>query len=227
LPDTVLKSQEVLPSGGHGDRERAHVHRALVLTVLVTLLWRVPSLFDPPWVNDEGTYFAVAQAMSHGYHLYQDVWENKPPALYLVYMAVYHLAGPSLLVIRVLSALAVCGLVLLTFLIARRFAGARIALAAAMLCGLLLDVPFLEGTTGNAEVFMSVGTALAVYLALVLQRPGGAGVAAPAEEGPQLPGEGAEGHEGVEWIDAQAGFARGQTDEATSRSARTRHTLAQ
>src|SRR5438270_1247474 len=73
----------------------------------VTLLWRLPSFFDPPWVNDEGTYFAVAQAMAHGYRLYAQVWENKPPALYLLYEAVYHSVGASLPVIRGLSTIAV------------------------------------------------------------------------------------------------------------------------
>src|SRR5579885_3109079 len=72
--------------------------------VLIAMLWRLPSFFDPPWVNDEGTYFAVAQAMAHGYRLYAGVWENKLPALYLVYSAVYHSVGPSLLAIRLLTA---------------------------------------------------------------------------------------------------------------------------
>ncbi len=74
----------------------------LLGVLAVSLLWRLPSWWDPPWVNDEGTYFAVAQAMAHGYRLYADVWENKPPGLYLLYTAVYHLFGVSLLVMRLL-----------------------------------------------------------------------------------------------------------------------------
>src|SRR5438270_13539269 len=88
----------------------------------VTLLWRLPSFFDPPWVNDEGTYFAVAQAMAHGYRLYAGVWENKPPLLYLVYWAVYQQFGASLLTLRILAALAVLGIVLLVIAISRRLA---------------------------------------------------------------------------------------------------------
>jgi Dolichyl-phosphate-mannose-protein mannosyltransferase len=149
---------------------------SVVPVLLLALLWRVPSLFDPPWVNDEGTYFAVAQAMSHGFRLYSDVWENKPPALYLLYSAVYHSVGPSLVAIRLLAALAVLATAVLVFQIALRFTGHRAALLAAMIYGLLMDVPFLEGTTGNAEVFLSVFTALGVYLALVRGRPSAAGL---------------------------------------------------
>src|SRR5438270_13600238 len=79
----------------------------LLLAVALSLLWRLPSFFDPPWVNDEGTNFAIAQAMAHGLRLYAQVWENKPPALYLLYEAVYHSVGASLPVIRGLSTIAV------------------------------------------------------------------------------------------------------------------------
>src|SRR5690242_2430802 len=93
----------------------------LASVLLVSLAWRVPSLFDPPWVNDEGTYFAVAQAMAHGYRLYVDIWENKPPGVYALYRAVYQAAGPSLLAVRALSTLACLSVVLLVYAISRRY----------------------------------------------------------------------------------------------------------
>lgn len=150
---------------------------SLVLILVVTLLWRLPSLFDPPWVNDEGTYFAVGQALSHGFGLYRDVWENKPPAIYFVYGAVYHLFGPSLLAVRLLAALSVLLLAVAVFAITGRWIGGRAPLAAALLTGLLMGVPFLEGTTANAEVFLALFSALAVYLAVVRDAPAPGGVA--------------------------------------------------
>lgn len=143
--------------------------------LVVSLLWRLPSWWDPPWVNDEGTYFAVAQAIAHGYRLYAGVWENKPPGLYLLYTAVYHLFGVSLLVVRLLSTLAVVVVVIVTFCLACRAAGRIGALAAALLCGLLFGVPFLEGTTANAEVFLAALTAAAAYLAVARGRTAAAG----------------------------------------------------
>lgn len=151
--------------------------RPLLVVLMVSLVWRVPSLFDPPWVNDEGTYFAIAQAMSRGYRLYTGIWENKPPAIYLVYDAVYHLVGPSLLTIRIIAVVAALSLVVLVALISARYSDGLAPLVAGMLAGLLLGVPFLEGTTGNAEIFLSVGAALAVYLGIVKERPALAGLA--------------------------------------------------
>ncbi|MGH2442274.1 MAG: ArnT family glycosyltransferase [Chloroflexota bacterium] len=145
--------------------------------LLVTLLWRVPSLFDPPWVNDEGTYFAVAQAMAHGYRLYAGVWENKLPAIYLFYGAVYHVFGPSLIAIRLLTSLDVLLLVVAVFAFASNFYSMRSALFAALLTGVLMGVPFLEGTTGNAETFLALFSATAMYLGLVRRAPGLAGLA--------------------------------------------------
>jgi hypothetical protein len=115
-------------------------------------------------VNDEGTYFAVAQAMDHGYTLYRDIWENKPPVLYLGYAAVYHWIGPSLLAVRLAAALSALVCVALVAFLARRFSP-EWWLVAALLAGLLLGVPFLEGTTANAEIFLIAWTSLGVFLA--------------------------------------------------------------
>lgn len=144
--------------------------RRLALILLVAFVWRVASLFDPPWVNDEGTYFAVGQAMAHGYRLYNDVWENKPPLIYLLYTAVYHLVGPSLLTIRIIATLTALLLVLLTYQLARVWTHSWPALAAATLVGLLLGVPFLEGTTANAEIFLTAASAGAVLCVMRLRR---------------------------------------------------------
>jgi 4-amino-4-deoxy-L-arabinose transferase-like glycosyltransferase len=147
----------------------------LLAIVLVSLLWRLPSFFDPPWVNDEGTYFAVAQAMTHGYRLYADVWENKPPGVYLLYSAVYHSFGGSLPGIRLIAAILAALLVLLTYRLSVRAVGTTAALFAGLAVGLVLGVPFLEGTTLNAELPLAVLSASGMYAALERKRPALAG----------------------------------------------------
>lgn len=135
--------------------------------LLVTLLWRSPSLFDPPWVNDEGTYFAISQAMAHGYRLYAGIWENKPPALYLLYSAVYHWFGASLIAIRLVAAAAVLLLVWTSWRLIEQLVDRQYAPVGALLVGILFGVPFLEGTTANAELFVALLAAVAVDFALV------------------------------------------------------------
>jgi hypothetical protein len=157
-------------------RRAATTLRPQVLGVLLaTLLWRLPSLFDPPWVNDEGTYFAVAQAMAHGYRLYDGVWENKPPALYLVYSAIYHSVGPNLLVLRAVTAVAVLCLLAYSWRLTAWFCGPEWSPAGSLAVGLVFGVPFLEGTTGNAEVFVALLAAAAVDMALIRGRAAVAG----------------------------------------------------
>ncbi len=126
-------------------------------------------------MNDEGTYFAVAQAMNHGYRLYANVWENKPPGIYLIYRAVYQSFGPSLLAIRLLATVCAGCLVLLTYHLALRDVGVAGARFAAALVGLLAGVPFLEGTTFNAELPLAVLSATAVYIGVKNDRFGPAG----------------------------------------------------
>jgi 4-amino-4-deoxy-L-arabinose transferase-like glycosyltransferase len=147
----------------------------LPAVMAIALVWRLPSLFDPPWVNDEGTYFAVAQAMAHGSRLYTGIWENKPPAIYLMYWAVNRVLGPSLVTVRVLATLAVLILCLVVYLVARRYVAQTSALAATVLTGLLMGTPLLEGTTANAEVFLALLSAVGAYLAIARRWPAAAG----------------------------------------------------
>lgn len=147
---------------------RATLRLAVVLGI--SLLWRLPSLFDPPWVNDEGTYFAMAQGISHGLLLYRQLWENKPPAIYMLFAAVYAVGGPSVLAIRLVAAAAVLAAVTLTVRLGTRFRSPATGVLAGMVAGLLLGAPVLEGTTANAETFAAPLAAGAVYLAFVRDR---------------------------------------------------------
>ena len=79
--------------------------------------------------------------MMHGLKLYVGVWENKP-AIYLP-VGVVQFFGPSLVAIRVVTAVAVEGTVFLVYRIGRSYAGRDLGLAAGLMAGILLGVPFL------------------------------------------------------------------------------------
>src|SRR5579872_1293783 len=160
-----------------GSSRRSDPWWGVPAVLLVALLWRIPSFFDPPWVNDEGTYFAVARAMAHGTGLYTGIWENKPPAIYLLYLGVLDLAGASIPAIRLAATIAVLGLVIVVYRIGTHYGGRESGLVAALLTALLTGVPFLEGTTANAEIFLALAAALAVYAAVCAERRFAGGVA--------------------------------------------------
>ena len=52
---------------------------------LLFFLLRFPSLFEPYWYGDEGVYFTIGKALNQGRFLYTEIWDNKPPLLYLFY----------------------------------------------------------------------------------------------------------------------------------------------
>src|SRR5579871_405313 len=57
----------------------------LTFISFIFILLRIPSLFEPLWYGDEGVYETVGMGLSHGRLLYRDIWDNKPPLLYLLY----------------------------------------------------------------------------------------------------------------------------------------------
>src|SRR3989338_3155779 len=57
----------------------------LGLTLILFYLLRLPSLIEPYWYGDEGIYQVIGMAMNQGRVLYGEIWDNKPPVLYIIY----------------------------------------------------------------------------------------------------------------------------------------------
>src|SRR3954452_7075662 len=53
-----------------------------------------------PLARDQGVFACVAERMLHGALPYRDVWEIKPPPIYLVYTAILGAFGRSALAIH-------------------------------------------------------------------------------------------------------------------------------
>jgi hypothetical protein len=74
----------------------------LFLLLIFFFLLRFPSLFEPYWYGDEGITQLVAMSMRAGRLLYSDIWDNKPPLLYLIYAFFnadqFHIRTASLLI---------------------------------------------------------------------------------------------------------------------------------
>ncbi len=56
----------------------------LGIILAVTLFLRIPSLFEPYWYGDEAIYLTIGQAIYKGVRLYAQIYDNKPPLIYLV-----------------------------------------------------------------------------------------------------------------------------------------------
>lgn len=126
----------------------------IFLVLAITLILRIPSFFEPYWYGDEGIYLAIGQALHRGAILYRDIWDNKPPGLYLIYAL-----NPTLFWAKISATLFVLGTVFFVHKISKNY-------WAALLTGVLLSLPLLEGTIANAELYFILPIIIAAYFFL-------------------------------------------------------------
>lgn len=143
----------------------------LLLVLLGIFLLRVPSLFEPYWYGDEGIYLILGQMMQRGAVLYRDIWDNKPPLLYLFYAI-----SPTLIWAKLIASIFVLGTVVGVYVLGKKvFINTSIrfnlsfSLVAAVLTGILLSIPTLEGTIANAELFFTTLVVWGAYLMVTVR----------------------------------------------------------
>ena len=123
----------------------------LLIVSFVFFLLRLPSLFEPYWYGDEGIYQVLGAGMRAGRLLYRDIWDNKPPLLYIIYA----LFGSDQFTIRFVSLLFGLTCVGVFFLLAKKlFKEKTIIYIATGVFACLFGLPLLEGNIANAENFM-------------------------------------------------------------------------
>ncbi|MEK7559286.1 MAG: glycosyltransferase family 39 protein [Patescibacteria group bacterium] len=127
----------------------------LLMTSFIFFILRLPSLFEPYWYGDEGIYEVLGSAMRHGRILYQGIWDNKPPLLYIVY-AIFN--GDQFYA-RIASLIFGVFAVIAFFFLAKKIFGEgnekrETVLWSTSIFAFLFGLPLLEGNIANAENFM-------------------------------------------------------------------------
>ena len=127
---------------------------------IVFFLFRLPSLTEPYWYGDEGIYHAIGMGLRDGRLLYSEIWDNKPPLLYLIYTIF-----SEQFYIRFLSLLFGVASVWAFFQLATTLLKDKKAeIAATVFFTILFGIPLLEGNIANAENFMLLPIILACCL---------------------------------------------------------------
>jgi hypothetical protein len=145
---------------------RAWPNALLLAAVFVAL--RSPSLVEPAWYSDEGTYADVGRALLHGAVLYRQVWDNKPPGMYWLAAGEISIAGPGGSTFPAVLALIVAASAVAAWKLGRRCGGTAAATVAALLVIVFMSLPSLQGDVLNAEL---VGAALVLWAMVLMTGP--------------------------------------------------------
>src|SRR3989344_790865 len=135
----------------------------LAIILLIFSLLRVPSVIEPYWYGDEGIYEVIGSALSQGRILYAEIWDNKPPLLYLIYSV---FAGDQFYV-RLVSILTGMAAVVFFFLLAKQLFKKDVSVYfSTILFAVIFGLPLLEGNIANAENFMALPIIAGFYFIL-------------------------------------------------------------
>lgn len=109
----------------------------------------------------------IGRAINSGRLLYRDIWDNKPPILYLY----YSLVNGDLFFIRLFSLIFGAASIVIFFFVARNlFQGKKLAVyLSTSIFAVLFGMPLIEGNIANSENFMLLPILSALFFILKLK----------------------------------------------------------
>jgi hypothetical protein len=149
---------------------------AVLLAVPVAL---TAPFFADPFSRDEAVYAVVARLLLEGDQPYRDVFDHKPPGVYLWYSLAFLVFGESEAGPRVLGALALSGTAAATMVAAGMLWGDRARWLAGAVFGLSCGAAFIR-PHANVEPFMVLPMSWSLVFGLRARAGRGAGNAAAA-----------------------------------------------
>ena len=124
---------------------------SLIAPLVLILVFRLPSLYEPHWYTDEAGYANVAWQMAHGKVLFLTTWNNKPPLLFWIYQLGLGISGPSEFGIHLISTLTEVAALAGTWVLARRFLSYHRIWFAMLLSAFFLATPIFNGDLALPE----------------------------------------------------------------------------
>ncbi len=125
---------------------------ALILAALaaVALAVRCLSIAEPLGI-DQSLWASAVRGIARGQLLYRDVWEQRPPGIYWIYLAGFRIFGWTDAAVAWLDIIAASATTVLVFVLARTLATALAGAAAAALYAALTMPAWLYGHGGFLE----------------------------------------------------------------------------
>ena len=122
----------------------AHAWLLFTPALLVFVVSRLPSFWEPHWYTDEAGYVTTAQTLLNGHALYSQIWTNKPPLTVLLVAAIVRLFGTGEAPLHLLTAATGLATVGAVYWAAWRLLGPRRAVVASLFAALALGLPVLD-----------------------------------------------------------------------------------
>lgn len=146
---------------------KIHLPNWLIILLIVVFLLRIPSLLEPYWYGDEAIYLTVGQQLSNGALLYRDIYDNKPPLIYILTA----IAGNIFWFKAILAFWSLATIILFWNLVKTLWAkSGKIVTYSTIAFALLTTLPLLEGNIANAENFLILPIILSFLILLQKDR---------------------------------------------------------
>ncbi len=135
----------------------------LVGVMILVLVLRIPSFFEPYSYGDEMIYLTLGEAIRQGLVLYRDIHDNKPPLLYLLAA----IAG-NVFWFRVILAMWNMVYIVLFWQLTKKIfpKNTKAQKVGTTVLAILSTIPLFEGQIANSEVFM-IGFSILAFLILL------------------------------------------------------------
>ncbi|MDI6704187.1 MAG: glycosyltransferase family 39 protein [bacterium] len=140
--------------------------------LLITFLSRIPFL-RIPLDCDEGLYAYFGLGILKGLRLYRDLWDHKPPFIFLIYTFILKTIGKTPFRIRLFTGLYALLTTFSVFLLARYVYGDMVGYVSALIYGIFSSAPMHRGSGSNSETFMVFPMVLSNLLFLLYFDKGG------------------------------------------------------
>jgi hypothetical protein len=130
----------------------------------ICLSYLIYNLLQYPFGRDQGSYSMMGHLIAEGGVPYRDMWEQKPPGLYLIYAAAELLFGQRMISIRLLEALGLLITTLIWVQYTRRYLEHEFPALFSALLAALMYVQFDYWHTAQAESFAYFTIVAATFL---------------------------------------------------------------
>lgn len=121
----------------------------LLVALLVVILLRIPTFFEPYWYGDEAIYLTIGVALRQGARLYAEIIDHKTPLIYYLAMV------PNQLWFRMLTTTWMLVTTAAFYYLAQQLLKKTTpTLIATLLFVLVTSLPWFEGNIPNGELFV-------------------------------------------------------------------------